>query len=110
MDVMLNSTVFMYPEYLPRMPFTKKNLSYEVFSPAESYLIAMGLEKHLKPILENKERIPYKSSPLSMACKRLSKDTIVGKRCRRVWDHMLVLKNANYYNPVKVFFNLFVIP
>lgn len=84
------------------MPFSPKVLTYEVFSPVESYLIAMGLEKHMKIIAEKKERIPNKSTPIRMACKRLTKDTLSGKHHRRVWDHIEHLKKAEYYNPVKV--------
>lgn len=102
MDCYLDSPVFMYPEYLPRMPFSPKTLPYEVFSPAESYLIAMGLEKHLKIIYEKKERVPNKSTPVRMACKRLCKDTLSGKFFRRVWDHILHLQKVDYYNPIKV--------
>ncbi|XP_075169020.1 gon-4 like protein muscle wasted [Haematobia irritans] len=104
LECFLNSDVFMYPEYLPRMPFSSKVTSYEAFSPVESYLIAMGLEKHVRIINERKERIPNKSTPLRMACKRLTKDTLSGKQHRRVWAHMMHLKDVDYYNPIKYYF------
>ncbi|KAM7341508.1 gon-4 like protein muscle wasted isoform 2-T2 [Cochliomyia hominivorax] len=99
----LNSPVFMYPQYLPRMPFASKP-SNPIFSPEESYLIAMGLEKHLQLIYDNKEKISYKTTPLRVACKRLARDTMSGKRFRRIWQHILYLKDVDYYNPIKYFF------
>uniref|UniRef100_A0A1I8NTI6 Myb-like domain-containing protein n=1 Tax=Stomoxys calcitrans TaxID=35570 RepID=A0A1I8NTI6_STOCA len=104
LDCFLESNVFMYPEYLPRMPFSSKVASYEAFSPVESYLIAMGLEKHVRIITEKKERIPSKTTPLRMACRRLTKDTLSGKQHRRVWAHLMHLKTVDYYNPIKYYF------
>lgn len=101
LECYLNSPVFMYPQYLPRMPFAAKP-TIPVFSPAESYLIAMGLEKHLQLIYETKEKISYKTTPLRVACKRLAKDTVCGKRHRRIWKHIVYLQNVDYYNPIKV--------
>ena len=91
----------MYPQYLPRMPFSPK-AKIHVFSPAESYLIAMGLEKHLKLIYDRMERVPPKTTPLRTACKRLCKDTLHGKRYRRVWGYIMHLQKVDYYNPIKV--------
>ncbi|XP_065369524.1 uncharacterized protein mute [Calliphora vicina] len=102
-DCYLNSPVFMYPQYLPRMPFSSKP-SVPIFSPVESYLVAMGLEKHLRLIYEKKEKISFKTTPLRVACKRLAKDTVCGKRPRRIWGHILHLQNVDYYNPIKYFF------
>lgn len=98
----------MYPQYLPRMPFSPK-AKIHVFSPAESYLIAMGLEKHLKLIYDKMERVPPKTTPLRTACKRLCKDTLHGKRYRRVWGYIMHLQKVDYYNPIKVrtYFQLF---
>lgn len=86
------------------MPFSARH-SVPIFSPVEAYLIAMGLEKHLQIIYENKEKIS-KTTPLRVACKRLSKDTVYGKRFRRIWDHIVHLQKVDYYNPIKVI-NLF---
>ncbi|XP_023301038.2 uncharacterized protein LOC111683217 [Lucilia cuprina] len=103
LDCYLNSPVFMYPQYLPRLPFSGKP-SNPIFSPVESYLIAMGLEKHLQLIYEKKEKISYKTTPLRVACNRLARDTVCGKLPRRIWDHIMHLQKVDYYNPIKYFF------
>lgn len=102
MDAIVNSKVFMYPQYLPRIPFTPRQRTYEAFAPAESQLIAMGLEKHMKRITETNEKVYHKTTPLRLACKRLCRDMVWGKNYRRVWEHIMNLKKANYYNPIKV--------
>uniref|UniRef100_A0A1A9ZY38 Uncharacterized protein n=1 Tax=Glossina pallidipes TaxID=7398 RepID=A0A1A9ZY38_GLOPL len=105
MDAIVNSKVFMYPQYLPRIPFTPRQRTYEAFAPAESQLIAMGLEKHMKRIKETNEKVYHKTTPLRLACKRLCRDIVWGKNYRRVWEHIMNLKKANYYNPIKYYFD-----
>ncbi|XP_073813487.1 gon-4 like protein muscle wasted [Musca autumnalis] len=104
LECFLESDVFMYPEYLPRMPFTPKVISLETFSPVETYLIAMGLEKHVNLILQKNEKIGRNSTPERMACKRLTKDILQGKNHRRVWPYIMQMKEAEYYNPIKYYF------
>ncbi|XP_067626696.1 uncharacterized protein mute [Eurosta solidaginis] len=104
MDMMLNSKVFMYPQYLPRIPFSSRGTKYEMFSPAEEQLLAMGLEKHIKRIRESGERISKKTTELKKAVLRLAKDTVFGKSARRIWAQIKTLRNADYYNPVKYYF------
>uniref|UniRef100_A0A1A9X312 Uncharacterized protein n=1 Tax=Glossina brevipalpis TaxID=37001 RepID=A0A1A9X312_9MUSC len=105
MGTIVDSTVFMYPQYLPRIPFTPRVRTYEAFAPAESQLIAMGLEKHMKRIEESNEKVYHKTTPLRLACKRLCRDMVWGKNYRRVWDHIVNLKKADYYNPIKYYFD-----
>ncbi|XP_061398675.1 uncharacterized protein LOC133334396 [Musca vetustissima] len=105
LDCFLESDVFMYPEYLPRMPFSPKVITIETFSPVECYLIAMGLEKHVKLIEKRKERIHKKSSAERKACKRFTKEILQGKNHRRVWDYIEHMRNAEYYNPIKYYFD-----
>ncbi|XP_053966533.1 uncharacterized protein LOC128868456 [Anastrepha ludens] len=105
MDLILNSKVFMYPQYLPRIPFTTSHCSYEVFSPAEMQLIAMGLEKHIRRIRETGERVSKKTTELKTAVLRLAKDTVFGKSARRIWSRVKALRNTDYYNPVKYYFD-----
>ncbi|KAI9576781.1 hypothetical protein GQX74_010763 [Glossina fuscipes] len=105
MDTIVNSKVFMYPQYLPRIPFTPRQRTYEAFAPTESQLIAMGLEKHMKRIKETNEKVYHKTTPLRLACKRLCRDMVWGKNYRRVWEHIMNLKKANFYNPIKYYFD-----
>lgn len=102
MELVLNSEVFMYPEYLPRIPFTSRRSTYEAFAPAEMQLIAMGLERHIRKIRETGERLSKKTSELKVAVERLAKDTVYGKSYRRLWAQVKRLRNTDYYNPVKV--------
>ncbi|XP_036330028.1 uncharacterized protein LOC118742223 [Rhagoletis pomonella] len=105
MDLILNSKVFMYPEYLPRIPFTSRIARYPIFSPAESQLIAMGLERHIQRIHETGERISKKTTELKIAVLRLAKDTVYGKSARQIWARVKALRNTDYYNPVKYYFD-----
>lgn len=96
---MLDSVVFMYPELLPRIAFTSKKCSFHVFAPTESQLIALGLEKHMSIGRKQKRK---KFVTLRRACEIISREMGRSKTQRRIWDHIKVLRNAPYYNPVKV--------
>uniref|UniRef100_A0A0A1X5X7 GON-4-like protein n=1 Tax=Zeugodacus cucurbitae TaxID=28588 RepID=A0A0A1X5X7_ZEUCU len=104
MEFVLNSEVFMYPEYLPRIPFISRRSKYEAFAPAEMQLIAMGLDRHIRKIRETGEEISKKTSELKVVVQRLAKDTVYGKSYRRIWAQVKCLKSADYYNPVKYYF------
>lgn len=67
----------------------------------------MGLEKHVNHIQSSGEKISRKQSIFVLAATRLAKDTIIGKTKRRVYDYIRQLRDADYYNPVKVLFCLF---
>uniref|UniRef100_A0A034WK91 GON-4-like protein n=2 Tax=Bactrocera dorsalis TaxID=27457 RepID=A0A034WK91_BACDO len=104
MEFVINSEAFMYPEYLPRIPFTSRRTKYEAFAPAEMQLIAMGLERHIQKIRQTGERISKKTSELKVAVERLTKDTVYGKSFYRIWTQVKCLRNADYFNPVKYYF------
>ncbi|XP_020712601.1 uncharacterized protein LOC101453433 [Ceratitis capitata] len=104
MELMLNSKVFMYPQYLPRIPFRSRPRRYECFAPAEMQLIAMGLERHINKIRETGERLSNKTNEVRAAVRRLITDTVYGKSIRRVWGQVRNLRHANFYNPVKFYF------
>lgn len=101
MEFILDSDFFIYPEYLPRIPFKAKCSGCSSFAPSESYLIALGLEKHLNHIL-HQEKTHHKVTPLLLACKRLAFDTIHGKHYRSIYRYVKKQLEADYYNPIKV--------
>lgn len=104
MDLMLDSQVFMYPQYLPRMAFQSKKVQFTAYAPSEYQLIAMGLEKHLTAIKMAKKPLRKGADPLRIACKRMAKDTIHGKEYRRIFFKVNELFEMQQYNPIKYYF------
>jgi len=104
MDLMLDSRVFMYPQYLPRMAFQPKLTQTTAYAPSEYQLIAIGLEKHLALMVKAKRQLRKGADPIRVACKRMIKDTICGKTARRIFLKIAELRNSKQYNPVKYFF------
>lgn len=86
---------------MPRIPFKSKQSSFTTFAPSECYLIAWGLEKHLNKIMET-EKIHHRATPLLLACKRLTFDTVYGKNYRSIYRYVQKKVEADYYNPIKV--------
>ncbi|KAH8401102.1 hypothetical protein KR009_003026 [Drosophila setifemur] len=105
MDLMLDSQVFMYPQYMPRMAFQPKLNQITAYAPSEYQLLAIGLEKHMTAIRTSKRPLRKGSDPVRVCCKRMAKDTIFGKTARRIIMKIFELRNAHQYNPVKYFFD-----
>ncbi|KAH8291293.1 hypothetical protein KR054_010370 [Drosophila jambulina] len=105
MDLMLDSRVFMYPQYLPRMAFQPKLTQISAYAPSEYQLIAMGLEKHMTAIRNMKRPLRRGADPIRLACRRMAKDTIYGKSDRRISIKINELRDQEQYNPVKYFFD-----
>ncbi|KAH8234102.1 hypothetical protein KR038_001346 [Drosophila bunnanda] len=103
MDLMLDSRVFMYPQYLPRMAFQPKLNLITAYAPSEYQLIAMGLEKHMTAIRNMKRPLRKGADPIRVACNRMAKDTICGKTGRRIFMKIGELRTLDHYNPVKYF-------
>ncbi|XP_017125281.1 uncharacterized protein LOC108144702 [Drosophila elegans] len=103
MDLMLDSQVFMYPQYLPRMAFQPKLTQVTAYAPSEYQLIAIGLEKHMEVIGKAKRSLRKGADPIRVACRRMAKDTIHGKTARRIFMKITELRNSKQYNPVKYF-------
>ncbi|XP_017079177.1 uncharacterized protein LOC108113172 [Drosophila eugracilis] len=103
MDLMLDSRVFMYPQYLPRMAFQPKLTQVTAYAPSEYQLIAIGLEKHMTEIQTAKRPLRKGADPIRVACKRMAKDTIYGKTARRIFMKIAELRDSEQYNPVKYF-------
>ncbi|XP_030383258.1 uncharacterized protein LOC115630741 [Scaptodrosophila lebanonensis] len=103
MDLMLDSTVFMYPQYLPRMAFQPRSVQFTAYAPSEYQLIAMGLEKHLNVINSSKKPLRKRVDPISIACNRMAKDTVHGKQGRRLYWKIKELRDGKEYNPVKYY-------
>ncbi|XP_043644198.1 uncharacterized protein LOC122613853 [Drosophila teissieri] len=103
MDLMLDSRVFMYPQYLPRMAFQPKLTQTSAYAPSEYQLIAVGLEKHLTLMGKAKKKLRKGADPIRVACKRMTKDTICGKTARRIFMKISELRDSKQYNPVKYF-------
>lgn len=103
MDLILDSRVFMYPQYLPRMAFQPKLTQVTAYAPSEYQLIAMGLEKHMTSIRNAKRPLRKGADPIRMACMRMAKDTICGKTARRIFMKINELRALDQYNPVKYF-------
>lgn len=104
MDLMLDSQVFMYPQYLPRIAFQSRKVQFTAYAPSEYQLIAMGLEKHLTAISMAKKPLRKGAQPLRIACKRMAKDTIHGKEYRRIFFKINELLDMEQYNPIKYYF------
>lgn len=104
MDLMLDSKVFMYPQYLPRMAFQPRTLQFTAYAPAEYQLIAMGLEKHLNAIKTSKRKLHKSADPIRVACNRMAKDLLHGKQGRRLFYKVKELCDMEQYNPVKYYF------
>ncbi|EDV98476.1 GH23143 [Drosophila grimshawi] len=104
MDLMLDSQVFMYPQYLPRIAFQPRRLQFTVYAPAEYQLIAMGLEKHLNAIKASGQPLRKGADPVCLACKRMAKDLLHGKQPRRLFVKVKELCDMATYNPVKYYF------
>ncbi|KAH8298573.1 hypothetical protein KR044_012147, partial [Drosophila immigrans] len=104
MDLMLDSPVFMYPQYLPRMAFQPRNVQLTTYAPSEYQLIAMGLEKHLNMINSAKKPLRKHADPDRVACKRMAKDLIHGKEYRRIYFKVNELRQMEHYNPVKYYY------
>ncbi|XP_017024733.1 uncharacterized protein mute [Drosophila kikkawai] len=103
MDLMLDSRVFMYPQYLPRMAFQPKLTQISAYAPSEYQLIAMGLEKHMAAITNLKKPLRKGADPIRIACRRMAKDTICEKTDRRIFMKITELRASDQYNPVKYF-------
>ncbi|XP_017049833.1 uncharacterized protein LOC108093948 [Drosophila ficusphila] len=103
MDLMLDSRVFMYPQYLPRMAFQPKFAQVTAYAPSEYQLIAIGLEKHMEAIKKANRPLRKGADPIRVACKRMAKDTIYGKTGRRIFMKVTELRESKQYNPVKYF-------
>ncbi|XP_064535814.1 uncharacterized protein mute [Drosophila montana] len=104
MDLMLDSKVFMYPQYLPRMAFQPRTLQFTAYAPSEYQLIAMGLEKHLNAIKTAKRKLHKNADPIRVACNRMAKDLLHGKQGRRLFYKVKELCDMEQYNPVKYYF------
>nr|XP_016999537.2 uncharacterized protein LOC108059025 [Drosophila takahashii] len=102
MDLMLDSRVFMYPQYLPRMAFQPKLTQVSAYAPSEYQLIAIGLEKHM--VGRTRRPLRKGADPIRVACRQMAKDTIYGKTARRIFMKICELRDAKQYNPVKYFF------
>ncbi|XP_017108479.2 uncharacterized protein mute [Drosophila bipectinata] len=105
MDLMLDSKVFMYPQYLPRMAFQPKLNPIPVYAPSEYQLIAIGLEKHMPAIRNSSKPLRKRADPLRLACRRMAKDTIHGKSPRRIFMKISELRESKQYNPIKYYFD-----
>ncbi|XP_023037776.1 uncharacterized protein LOC6640489 [Drosophila willistoni] len=105
MNLMLDSTVFMYPQYLPRMAFQPRIVAFTAYAPTEYQLIAMGLEKHIGAIRAAKKPLRKKADPVRVSCMRIAKDMIHGKEGRRVFFKVNELRAMEQYNPVKYYFD-----
>lgn len=105
MDLMLDSSVFMYPQYLPRIAFQPRTVQFTAYAPSEYQLIAMGLERHLTAIRTAKKPLRKSADPVRIACKRMSKDLIHGKEYRRIFFKVNELCKMQQYNPVKYYFD-----
>ncbi|KAH8284640.1 hypothetical protein KR018_009506 [Drosophila ironensis] len=105
MDLMLDSRVFMYPQYLPRMAFQPKLNQITAYAPSEYQLIAMGLEKHIEALWHVKRPLRKGADPVRLACKRMAKDLISGKTGRRIFMKITELRESEQYNPVKYYFD-----
>ncbi|ALC42813.1 mute [Drosophila busckii] len=105
MNLMLDSRVFMYPQYLPRMAFQPRTPYFTAYAPSEYQLIAMGLEKHLTAIRLSKKPLRKKVDPLRVACNRMAKDLLHGKLSRRLFSKVQELRESPQYNPVKYYFD-----
>ncbi|XP_016988795.1 uncharacterized protein LOC108051259 [Drosophila rhopaloa] len=103
MDLMLDSQVFMYPQYLPRMAFQPKLTQITAYAPSEYQLIAIGLEKHISAIKKAKRPLRKGTDPIRVASTRMAKDTIYGKNARRIFIKISELRESKQYNPVKYF-------
>ncbi|KAH8354992.1 hypothetical protein KR093_003500 [Drosophila rubida] len=104
MDLMLDSPVFMYPQYLPRIAFQPRNSQFTAYAPSEYQLIAMGLEKYLNLIRNAKKPLQKHADPVRVACKRMAKDLIHGKEYRRIFFKINELCDWKQYNPIKYYF------
>jgi len=105
MDLMLDSPVFMYPQYLPRIAFQPRTVQFTTYAPSEYQLIAMGLEKYLDAIRSAKKPLRKTADPVRIACKRMAKDLIHGKEYRRIFFKVNELCKMQQYNPVKYYFD-----
>ncbi|SPP74818.1 uncharacterized protein LOC117578540 [Drosophila guanche] len=105
MDLMLDSRVFMYPQYLPRMAFKPRLQHITAWAPSEYQLIAMGLEKHMTDIRNAKRPLRKSADPVRIACKRMAKDMLHDKSGRRIFFKVLELRETDQYNPVKYYFD-----
>ncbi|XP_022226226.2 uncharacterized protein LOC111076659 [Drosophila obscura] len=105
MDLMLDSRVFMYPKYLPRMAFKPRIPHITAWAPYEYQLIAMGLEKHMTDIKNAKRPLRKSADPVRISCKRMAKDLLHGKSGRRIFFKVIELRETYQYNPVKYYFD-----
>ncbi|XP_030238913.1 uncharacterized protein LOC108655014 isoform X2 [Drosophila navojoa] len=105
MDLMLDSKVFMYPQYLPRMAFQPRTVQFAAYAPSEYQLMAMGLEKYIKAIKCAEFPVRKGADPIRIACNRMVKDLIHGKQARRVFVKIQELCDMEQYNPVKYYFD-----
>lgn len=105
MDLMLDSKVFMYPQYLPRMAFQPRTVQFAAYAPSEYQLMAMGLEKYIKAIKCAEFPVRKGADPIRIACNRMVKDLIHGKQARRVFAKIQELCDMEQYNPVKYYFD-----
>ncbi|XP_055856678.1 uncharacterized protein LOC129919724 [Episyrphus balteatus] len=103
MKKLLSSRAIMYPSYLPKIPFASQRISFQCFAPAESILIAMGLERYLNDALVSK-RTYRRETAMSIVCQRICNTLIYGKKFRRLRDHISYLRKSDTYNPVKYYF------
>ncbi|XP_002016430.2 uncharacterized protein LOC6590417 [Drosophila persimilis] len=105
MDLMLDSRVFMYPQYMPRMAFKPRMQHISAYAPSEYQLIAMGLEKHMTDIRNSKRPLRKSSDPVRIACRRMAKDRLHGKSGKRIFFKVNELREMYQYNPVKYYFD-----
>lgn len=103
MKKLLASPAIVYPSYLPKIPFANYRPSFHAFTPAESILIAMGLERFSNGVLNTKRKY-RRETAMSIICRRICSKFIHGKKFRRLRDHITSLRRSEYFNPVKYYF------
>ncbi|XP_055904929.1 uncharacterized protein LOC129940575 [Eupeodes corollae] len=103
MKKLLSSPAIMYPDYMPKIPFAAQKISFQPFAPAESILIAMGLERFYNDALK-KNCTTRRETPMYIVCERIARTLTCGKKPRRLQDHINYLRKADTYNPIKYYF------
>ncbi|XP_055374922.1 uncharacterized protein LOC129607773 [Condylostylus longicornis] len=104
MKLVLKSNVFLYPEFLPRLPFvSSSHADYHDLAPVESHLLAFELEKYLPGVLDLLKNAHKKTSAVKLACDKISNEIMTGKSGRRLYDFYKQELESDNYNPIKYF-------
>lgn len=93
LDTILNSSVFIYPDLLPRIPFKSKhvqNVRKNPFCKGEDELVAMGLDQFL-PYLENDKHHLKKDGTvrLTHACNYIQRYMMPCRDYQTIYRHII---------------------